>query len=116
MVPAGLKNLFLLCQGGELAHKPALITSLSSGLGGANPVNELRTSSYKNTRICYIPEHLIIRTCTTKLKDGQPLEEQDNSLRERVNYSVKLLLSYSKALQSVRDSGLVDLERFPYGM
>ena len=60
-VPAGLKNFFLICGRAEVGHKPALITTVSSGDGGAYPVAELRMSSYKNNRICYIPEQLIIR-------------------------------------------------------
>ncbi|MBM4093459.1 MAG: NAD(P)H-dependent oxidoreductase, partial [Planctomycetes bacterium] len=52
MVPAALKNFFLLCDAKVLAHKPALIVAVSAGLGGSYPVAEPRTSSYKNTRIC----------------------------------------------------------------
>ena len=55
------KNFFLICDNGELAHKPGLIISISSGNGGAYPVSELRSSSYKNTHILWIPEHIIIR-------------------------------------------------------
>jgi hypothetical protein len=39
-----------------------LIIAVSGGAGGgAYPVAELRMSSYKNSRICYLPEHLIVR-------------------------------------------------------
>ena len=59
-VPAGLKNFFLLWGGlPALAHKPALIVTVSSADGGAYPVAELRMSSYKNNRICYIPEQIM---------------------------------------------------------
>jgi len=60
-VPAGLKNFFLMFTRFELGHKPALIVAVSSGDGGAYPVSELRMSSYKNNRLCYIPEQLILR-------------------------------------------------------
>ena len=56
MAPAGLKNFFLMWGKGELAHKPALIITVSSGDGGSYPVAELRMSSYKNNRICFLPE------------------------------------------------------------
>ena len=56
------KNLFLLCDKGELAHKPGLIVAISSGTGGAYPISELRSSSYKNTHIMWIPENIIIRS------------------------------------------------------
>ena len=54
MAPAGLKNFFLMwTAGGELAHKPALIVTVSTADGGSYPIAELRMSSYKNSRICY---------------------------------------------------------------
>ena len=50
-----LLNIFLLCGNGEFSHKPGLIVSVSSGNGGAYPIAELRSSSYKNTHIMWIP-------------------------------------------------------------
>ncbi|MBI3419841.1 MAG: NAD(P)H-dependent oxidoreductase, partial [Proteobacteria bacterium] len=61
MVPAGLKNFFLYWGAKEVGHKPALIVTDSSSRGGSYPVQELRISSYKNSRVLYIPEHIIIR-------------------------------------------------------
>lgn len=116
MVPPGLKNFFLLCQSGELAHKPALLVSVSSGIGGSYPIAELRSSSYKNTKVCYLPEHLIVRQCATKLHGETPHDEHDAELRERASYSVTLLLAYAQALTAVRASGALDEKRFPYGM
>jgi len=46
----------------ELGHKPALIVAVSSGDGGAYPVSELRMSSYKNNRLCYIPEQVALKS------------------------------------------------------
>ena len=68
MVPAGLKNFFLLCGADHLAHKPGLIVGVSASLGGSYPIAELRTSSYKNTRLCYIPDHVIVRNVGQMLK------------------------------------------------
>ncbi|NWG13469.1 MAG: NAD(P)H-dependent oxidoreductase [Acidobacteria bacterium] len=116
MVPAGLKNFFLLCGGDLLAHKPGLIVAVSASLGGAYPVVELRASSYKNTRICYIPDHVIVRNVGRMLKGDQPADEHDASLRARIEYSLRVLLEYARALRSVRESGVVDLKRFPFGM
>ena len=116
MVPAGLKNFFLLCGGDLLAHKPGLIVTVSASLGGSYPVVELRTSSYKNTHICYIPDHVIVRNVNQMLKGDQPADEHDASLRRRIEYSLRLLIEYAKALQSVRSSGVVDLQSYPYGM
>jgi NAD(P)H-dependent FMN reductase len=116
MVPAGLKNFFLLCSAELLAHKPGLIVGVSASLGGSYPVAELRTSSYKNTRLCYIPDHVIVRNVGQMLKGAQVVDEHDRLLRERIDYSARVLVEYAKALKSVRDSGLIDLKRFPYGM
>jgi NAD(P)H-dependent FMN reductase len=116
MVPAGLKNFFLLCGSNELAHKAGMIVAVSSGIGGTYPVNELRTSSYKNTRLCYIPDHIIVRNCKEMLKDANPTNKYDISLRERILYSLKVLVSYTAALGEVRKSKVIDLERYPNGM
>lgn len=116
MVPSGLKNFFLLCQSGELAHKPGLIVTVSSGIGGSYPVAELRQSSYKNTRICYIPDHVIVRTSPQMLKGESATEEHDKQLRARIDYSLRLLGEYSKAFRAVRGSGVIDSKSFPYGM
>ena len=116
MVPPALKNFFLLCQSGELAHKPALIISVSSGINGAYPIAELRASSYKNTRICYLPEQVIVRSCQKALLEEDILNSKDAELHDRIIYSLRLLREYAKALEGVRASGVVDLARFPFGM
>ncbi len=116
MVPAGLKNFFLLCGNDVLAHKPGLIVTVSASLGGSYPVAELRSSSYKNTRICYIPDHVIIRNVGRMLQGDQPADEQDTAVRQRLSYCLKVLLEYTKALRAVRSSGVIDLKAFPYGM
>lgn len=117
MVPAGLKNFFLLCSHSELAHKPGLIVSVSSGYGGAYPVAELRMSSYKNTHICFIPEHVIVRKVETVLNSGdKPISKDDTYLRSRLGYAVKILHKYAEALVYVRESGLIDHKTYPYGM
>ena len=55
------KIIDIACGSGEFAHKPGLIVSISSGNGGAYPISELRSSSYKNSHILWIPENIIIR-------------------------------------------------------
>ncbi|WP_437634592.1 NADPH-dependent FMN reductase [Sorangium sp. So ce854] len=117
MVPAGLKNFFLLCTRGELAHKPALLVAVSSGTGGAYPIAELRMSSYKNTYVCYIPDHVIVRSVTGLLNDpATPQSQDDERIRARLRYALGVLLQYGKALQQVRESGAIDLARYPFGM
>ncbi|XXY69353.1 NAD(P)H-dependent oxidoreductase [Sorangium sp. So ce291] len=116
MVPAGLKNFFLLCSRGELAHKPALIVAVSAGMGGSYPIAELRMSSYKNTYLCYIPDHVIVRNVRGLLNDPAAQSPDDERIRERLRYGLGLLLQYGKALQFVRASGAIDLKSYPFGM
>lgn len=116
MVPPGLKNFFLLCGGDVLAHKPGLIVTVSAGSGGSYPVTELRISSYKNTRLCYIPDHVIVRNVEQMLQGDQAADEHDAALRVRIAYSLRVLVEYAKALRLVRDSGVIELKAFPYGM
>lgn len=108
MVPSQVKNIFLLSSNNELAHKPGLIVSLSESMGGAYPIAELRSFSYKNTKICWIPEHVIIR----KVKEFFP--DTDERLDSRLDYSCKMLVEYSKALKPVRNAA--DLKTFKNGM
>ncbi len=117
-VPAGLMNFFLLFGQQELGHKPALIVSISSGDGGAYPVAELRMSSYKNNRLCYIPEQVIIRHVEQVL-NSEPEQNDarsDGYYRERIEWALTLLKSYAVALKGVRDSGVTTSERFTNGM
>jgi NAD(P)H-dependent FMN reductase len=117
-VPAGLKNFFLMWGKGELAHKPALIVTVSSGDGGAYPVAELRMSSYKNNRICYLPEHVIVRNVERVLNAdaSQNNADADGYFRERLRYALGILVEYAKALGQVRASGATDLSKFKNGM
>ena len=119
MAPAGLKNFFLMwTAGGELAHKPALIVTVSTGDGGSFPIAELRMSSYKNSRICYLPEHLIIRNVGTVFNDDP---EQNNPgaqeyFEDRLIYCLEMLREYSLAFGQIRASGKTSLETYPTGM
>ena len=117
-VPPGLKNFFLLFSQAELGHKPALLVSVSSGEGGAYPIAELRMSSYKNNRICYLPEHLILRKVENILNENS--DDNDESLdtyyRERIKWTLEILRGYSTALKSMRDTTQIFHDKFSYGM
>ena len=117
-VPAGLKNFFLLCTKKELGHKPALIVTVSNGRGGAYPVAELRMSSYKNNRICYIPEHVIVRNVEEVLND-KPEDNNDRSdkfYRERLVWALGILKEYANAFRQIRASGATESDIFKTGM
>ncbi len=117
-VPSGLKNLFLLVGKQEVGHKPALIVTVSSADGGAYPVAELRMSSYKNNRILYIPEQVIVRHVEKVLNpdpaDNDP--DADGYFRRRILWSLKVLRAYAEALGPVRESGVVWSDEFGFGM
>ena len=117
-VPAGLKNFFLLWGKGELAHKPALIVTVSSADGGAYPVAELRMSSYKNNRICYIPEQIIVRHVEKVLNDDPAKNDEsaDSYFRGRIKYALTQLKEYGVALRQVRASGATDRSVYKNGM
>ncbi len=118
MVPAALKNFFLLWGPDELANKPALPVAVSSEDGGAYPIAELRMSSYKNSRLLYIPENLIVRWVGERLHDTlsttQP--EADAQLRERTDYALTQLCAYAAALAPSRASGVIDIGDYSSGM
>jgi hypothetical protein len=117
MVPSMLTNFFLLCSNNELAHKPGLLVGVSSGVGGSYPIVELRMGSYKNTRICYIPDHLIIRDVKNVLNaEGRGETGADEAIRKRIVYTAGVFMEYVEALTRVRASERIDLGRYPYGM
>ncbi|MFK5949226.1 MAG: NAD(P)H-dependent oxidoreductase [Methylococcales bacterium] len=117
-VPAGLKNFFLIFGKNELANKPAKIVSVSSADGGAYPVAELRMSSYKNSRLCYIPEQIIIRNVEKVLNENvdDNDESADGYFKERIVWSLNILKQYAIALRQVRESGVTETEKFGNGM
>ena len=117
MVPAGLKNFFLMWGKNELAHKPALIVAVSSGVGGSYPVAELRMSSSKNNRLLYIPEQLIIRNVESVLNDDTENDpEADTYYRERTDYALYVLRRYAESLRELRTDPEIFNAKFKNGM
>jgi NAD(P)H-dependent FMN reductase len=113
MATPAAKNFFLLCGNGELSHKPGLIVSVSSGNGGAYPITELRSSSYKNTHIMWIPENIIIRN----VEDFNPGNHGDNIpewLDNRIDYVLKLLSIYATNMKPLKE--LINRKDFGNGM
>jgi len=113
MATPAAKNIFLLCGNGELAHKPGLIVSISSGNGGAYPISELRSSSYKNTHLMWIPENIIIRN----VEEFNPGAHGDNIpvwLDNRIDYVLRLFLAYALNVKPIRK--IVNRKDFGNGM
>ena len=107
------KNIFLLSGNGEFAHKPGLIVAISSGNGGAYPIAELRSSSYKNTHIMWIPENIIIRN-VEEYNIGYHGNNIPEWLDERIAYVSKLLLVYAKNMRPIRE--IINRKDFGNGM
>ena len=116
MASPALKNLFILASKTELAHKPALLVGISSGLGGSYPISELRSSGFKNNRLCYIPEQIIVRQVNTMLHSGSVVDDNDLRLRPRIDYALDVLSHYATALQAVRAAVNMSNPEFANGM
>lgn len=116
MVPSVLKNLFLLCGPHDLAHKPGLIVGVSATDGGSYPVAELRMSSYKNTHICYIPPHLVIRHVGSVLNDAALGADQETDLRERIDATLDIFMAYVAGMAPLRTKIMHHVDKYPYGM
>lgn len=117
MVPPQLMNFFQLCSNKELFHKPGLIVTVSAGHGGSYPVTELRMSSFKNTKICYLPEHLIIRNVKEVLNDYQTIaSEHDQRIKDRLKVNLEILKHYAVAFQYIRDQDAVKNNIYINGM
>jgi len=101
-----LKNFLLMCSSQDAAHKPVLLTSVSSGISGVYPIAELRMNALKNNKLVAIPDHLIIRDVEEVLNpltsDSSALTERDEQIRNRIGYSLHTLQKYAKALKALR--------------
>ena len=107
------KNFFLVFNNGELFHKPGLIVSISSGSGGAYPISELRSSSYKNTHIMWIPENIIIRN-VEQFNPGNHGILIPNWIDQRIKYSCNLLIKYAEYLKPIQK--FINRKEFSNGM
>ncbi|WP_252275094.1 NADPH-dependent FMN reductase [Pseudomonas subflava] len=116
MACPAVKNFFLYASKAELAHKPALLVGVSSGIGGAYPISELRASGYKNCRIAYLPEHLIVRQVEAVMNEGEARDEDDLRIRKRADYALDILGKYAEALKPVRAAIDLSEPAFTNGM
>lgn len=117
MAPPQLMNFFQLCSHNELSHKPGLIVSVSSGHGGSYPIAELRMNSFKNTKICYIPEQVIVRDVNNVLNSLEPIaSDSDKYIRGRMQHALSLLNLYAGAFKHIREHDVVTKSQYPYGM
>ena len=113
MATPNSKNMFLLFNNGELFHKPGLIVSISSGNGGSYPISELRSSSYKNSHIMWIPENIIIRN-VEQFCPGNHGELIPSWIDDRIKYSCNLLIKYAEYLKPIQH--IINRKDFSNGM
>lgn len=116
MACPAIKNFFIYASKAELAHKPGLLVGVSSGIGGAYPISELRASGYKNCRIAYLPEHLIVRQVEAVMNEGPAAGEDDLRIRARADYALDILGKYAEALKPVRAAIDLSNPAFTNGM
>ena len=114
MVPAALKNIFLYAGDGCLYHQPELLIGIPAYPDGSYPIAELRASSDRSGHLRCISARGIVRHWGDVLNGAQIAAEDDEYLRGRIEFSLRVLIKYGKALQSVRDSGVVDRARLPF--
>ena len=75
-------------------------------------------SSYKNSRICYLPEHLILRYVDT-IFNADPTQNKPSAqdyFDKRLSYCLEMLGEYGRAFQQIRASGKTSLETYTSGM
>ena len=112
MFSVGLHNIFHYVDK-ELADKPVLLVGVSSGRGGQYPLQQMRIMGYKNKRFVVIPESLYYDHIQESLIDNAFV---NNQVIERTSYALKILIEYAKSLKLVRDSGVINYEKFPNGL
>jgi azobenzene reductase len=116
MAAPTMKNFMLYTHAGQVGHKPALLVSVSAGNNGAYPIVDLHATSYKNNRIAYLPEHLIVRNAVNVMKGDVPANKDDEYIRGRADYALSVLVRYARALSAMRAEGAMMDERYPHGM
>jgi NAD(P)H-dependent FMN reductase len=97
----------------ELADKPVFLVGVSSGRGGRYPLIQGRMLGYKNKRFVVIPESFFVDFVEKNFVDGKFVEKV---AEERLDYNLNVLLEYTKALQAVRSSGVIDYQKYPNGL
>ena len=111
----GLVNM-LHYVGSEMAHKPVMLVGVSDGRGGHYPLMQMRIMNYKNNHFVISPESLLVQDVKNIMNNHELAEGADGSVKKRADYALRILISYSEALQGVRNSGVVNLQDFPYGV
>ncbi|MEZ8824663.1 NADPH-dependent FMN reductase [Vibrio amylolyticus] len=114
MATPSLKNFLLLTTDDELAHKAALLVSVSASVNGVYPISELRMTGNKNNHVCFLPDHLIFRDVDDAFNADN--ECINSHLHARSEYTMQLLASYASALAPIHRDMVNVGKPFRYGM
>jgi NAD(P)H-dependent FMN reductase len=114
MATPALKNFLMLTTDDELAHKAALLVSVSASVNGVYPISELRMTGNKNNHVCFLPDHLIFRNAEDALTDQH--NHSDSQMHSRSEYTLELLAAYANALAPVHRDMVNAGKLFRYGM
>ena len=77
-----------------LRHKPALLTSVSTGIGGAYPISELQYGIIKIPD-CATYKHLILRSANNFFDESKQDDEHVVQMKERIDQTLSLLKTYT---------------------
>jgi len=113
MATPAVKNFLLMADKSIVGHKAGLLVAVSAARGGAYPISELRASGYKNNRICFIPDHLIVRNVGTVLNEGEADGKEDTYLRGQIEITLSVFMEYTSALNVVRSGKSVNDPKYP---
>ncbi|PKF63293.1 NADPH-dependent oxidoreductase [Psychromonas sp. psych-6C06] len=115
-----IKNLLLMSELADTAHKPVMLVGTSSGINGAYPVAELRMNGLKNTKLIAVPDYLIVRNVDQVLNENSAVTEHDISMRKRIDYSLMMLNEYAQAMRPIREGFFKQekslQQRYAFGM
>ena len=116
MMSYGLINMFLYVKN-EMAHKPVMLTGVSSGRGGTYPIAQMKQLGQKNKHFIISPENLIVSQVKDVMNDDTfNQESNDYAVKQRADYALKILLLYAEQLVSIRESDIIDFDRFASGV
>lgn len=116
MMSHGLLNMLHYAEH-ELAYKPVMLVGVSAGRGGTHPVDQMRLMGQKNRHYVLSPESLIVSGVESAF-NGPEFDKNasDFALKTRADYSLKILVKLAESLSDVRNSGVLDFERFSNGV
>ena len=76
----------------------------------------MRSSTYKNSFINYIPVSAVIDRVNTVIDENGNYIAEKAFVQNRLDEGLRILIEYSKAFQAIRASDIVQEKRFPNGV